>query len=50
MLVDCVISFEGSGADGLSRLAMTKVSVSKYLGGEGTALAVKQASGCDFKS
>ena len=24
---------------------MTKVSVSKYLGGEGTALAVKQASG-----
>ena len=38
-------AFEGSGAEGLGRLAMTKVSVGKYLGGEGTALAVKQASG-----
>ena len=38
-------AFEGGGAEGLGRLAMTKVSVGKYLGGEGTALAVKQASG-----
>jgi len=34
-----------SQAPELARLAMTKLSVSKYLGGEGTALAVKQASG-----
>ena len=39
-------SLMGSGAaPELARLAMTKLSVSKYLGGEGTALAVKQASG-----
>ena len=34
-----------SQAPELARLAMTKLSISKYLGGEGTALAVKQASG-----
>ena len=34
-----------SQAPELARLAMTKLSVAKYLGGEGTALAVKQASG-----
>ena len=38
-------AFGGSGGEGLGRLAMTKISVSKYLGGEGTALAVKQAAG-----
>ena len=38
-------AFTGGGAPGLGRLAMTKVSVSKYLGGEGTQLAVKQAAG-----
>ena len=38
-------AFGGGAGEGLGRLAMTKVSVSKYLGGEGTALAVKQAAG-----
>ena len=38
-------AFDGSAGPGLGRLAMTKVSVSKYLGGEGTQLAVKQAAG-----
>ena len=38
-------AFSGGGGESLGRLAMTKVSVSKYLGGEGTQLAVKQAAG-----
>ena len=35
---------QGAGSQ-VGRLALTKLSVSKYLGGEGTQLAVKQAAG-----
>ncbi len=35
----------GMGSEQLGRLALTKLSVSKYLGGEGSQLAVKKAAG-----
>lgn len=38
-------AFNQGGGQQLGRLALTKLSVAKYLGGEETALAVKQASG-----
>ena len=38
-------AFTQGGSQQLGRLALTKLSVSKYLGGEGTQLAVKQAAG-----